>query len=157
MEIPNIFGFPIWVNLKRRIAEKHLKKYTLFRLWKKQAQTQAVSQLGVGDWINDCSGYNTCIVELVGVYRPVGKGSVLMDIEIKNERGGYCSVAHCGVEPAILRPELEKNKLELYQYWISKGEDYSNDPKYLALIGGAHITDVNGRLLESYKNVQNCL
>ena len=96
-------------------------------------------------------------VDVTCLHRFICQIGFSLDIEIKNERGGYCSVAHCGVEPAILRPELEKNKLELYQYWISKGEDYSNDPKYLALIGGAHITDVNGRLLESYKNVQNCL
>ena len=95
-----LFGFPLYYNLKRRVAKKHLKLWwgshfsemKGFYIWCK-----SLSTIGIGDLINECSGLNSRITKLEPSYSRVGNGYILVDVNIITDSTS-CSAKHCGVD-----------------------------------------------------------
>lgn len=164
--IPRIFGQPLWKGrIKRRTAKKHLRRFQE-RILHLSAQ-KSYAALGLGDFVNDCTGENGRILEISPIYGSVGqgRGAILLDIDLITENTG-CSLCHCGIEPKIPREEVERRMIAYAKgwtlgpngkYWFG-GED---DPKYMKAAerarrlieiveSGGHITDEDGRLLPEF-------
>ena len=158
--IPTVFGFPLWRNLKRRVAKKYLRRYRMeFVL--DPAYWMLRAKIGVGDFVNDCTSFNGRILKLRPKYWRVGNGQVLGNVEFSTENTG-CSWIGCGVEPKLSREEIERRVVEHHREWTltSGGETWygagseqlqavrERAQKEVAIIeGGGHITTEDGELL----------
>lgn len=165
--IPTILGFPLWKGrIKNRVAKKHLKKLLNGWMLGKYAQ-QHMAHLKVGDFVNDCSGKNSRIVEMHPIYHRIGKGygSVLLDVDLQTGNTG-CSLTHCGVEPKLPREVIEKRMLQHIKEWtLGEGGQtwYGKDSdKYLQVVdhanklvlileSGGHVTNEDGEMIPEYE------
>lgn len=152
-----ILGFPLWRGkIKRRVAKKYFNRYRL--AWMLQTKATAAYKLTIGDYVNDCSGFNGKIQSLEPAYRQVGKGSILIDVDLQTTNTG-CSLNSCGVEPALSRELIETQQAEHLREWSlgSGGKTWFGDEwearaeharKILALLeSGDHIADELGQRL----------
>jgi hypothetical protein len=160
--VPVIFNFPLWKGkIKRRVAKKYLTKWR--QTW--MMKNESLTHLGVGDFINDCSGFNGKISKLYPEYISVSKGFVLSDVDIDTGNRS-CSLCNCGVEPKLSQIEIEKRIVEYHkeytltalgEHWYGKGSD-----KYNAAVdhannvinhieSGHHITNDDGELLDEWR------
>ena len=100
---------------KRRIAKKYLHRWV--NDWMLDASDLA--QVGVGQYINDCSSFNDKIAELRPVYRRVGKGrgAVLLDVDITTQVHGSCSLRDCGIE-MVSPEEVQKRIVSHLKEWV---------------------------------------
>ena len=130
---PTILGFPIWKgHVKRRVAKKYLTKF--HSKWMLHHQND-MGSIGIGDFINDCTGFNRRIAKMIPEYAIVGNrrmrwcepkretgarsgnGFILIDVDIINDQGGCCSLASCGVKPKLSVEEIESKTLEFIREW----------------------------------------
>jgi hypothetical protein len=166
-----LFGFPIWIGrIKRRRVKKHLGG----RRWLLSEEKQSeFSRLGVGDFVNDCTGLNGRILEVRPCYFGVGRAgsSYLYDVDLVTTNTS-CSLCSCGVEPKLSREEIERRKVEFAKVWALDesgepgtakywyGEDVAayertvaNSKRMIAEIeSGGHVLDEDGMLLEAWKD-----
>lgn len=156
MTTPKLFGFPLWRQLSSRVGKKHL--FRSIRAVVKRAPEFATYQ--IGSVVNDCSGWNRKVIDLIGSYRAIPhtkNGEVLCDIELKlqglsDSDVGYCSLAYCGIEPAKSQTSIEQEKMQWYQ---GGGQEWIDDKEALqkavkALQSGLHIADENGFRLPGF-------
>lgn len=164
--IPTIFGYPLWRGkIKKRIAKKYLRRYRMERFFKPDVMKR-FTDLGIGSYVNDCSGFNGKITEMYPTYRRIGKGkgAVLLDVDFQTENTGCC-LGSCGVEPALSQEEVEKRTLAHLKAWtLSDGgktwygegtEDYlkavARANQIIKVIEeGGHITDEFGKRLPEF-------
>ena len=106
MSIPTIFGLPIYTGLKKRIANKWVNKFRLYKIYRQHFNYNPK----IGDLVCDCSSLNIKVVDAQGEYREIGKGKVLWDVTLESEHGGYCSFRNCGVEPPITYEQAEQTR-----------------------------------------------
>ena len=97
MTTPVLFGFPLYVGLKRRVAKKHINMFGDRRTWKRFL---ALDGFKIGDLVSTCDGLNSRVVRVKPWYIRVGLGKVLCDLDVDTDRN-WCSVYHCGVGPPI--------------------------------------------------------
>jgi hypothetical protein len=171
--IPKIFGFPIWRGkIKSRVAKKYLHKWRFGWPLRKDWQRE-FSNLGIGDFINDCSGNNGRILEMTPFYSRCGRGQILLGVDFQTTNTG-CSLGSCGIEPKLSREVIEERKIEFAREWFldESGEPgtakywYGTDvAKYermkalaLKLIAeiesGGHVVDEDGMLLEAWRRYE---
>jgi hypothetical protein len=117
-------GFPLYRNMKRRVAKKHLLFKDDWDVLATMANTKP------GDLIRDCSGFNVRIAKLFPMYRTVGNGQYLVDIDIENDKGGSCSFLHCGVEPAWSRADIVKYYEAMCEHWKKVGDPWQFAARY---------------------------
>jgi len=165
--IPKLFGLPIWKGkIKKRVAKKWLRHFR--NTWMIGAWAQReFSTLGVGDFVNDCTGYNGRIQEINHIYRRIGKGkgAILLDIDFQTSNTG-CSLCSCGVEPKLSREEVERHSIEFAKdYWMGEGGKTwlgGDTPEYRKSLAfaqkmifhienGFHITDEDGQILTEWR------
>jgi hypothetical protein len=166
LKTPTILGQPLWYGkVKSRVAKKHLRRSYGAWMFSPEVQKE-MSQLNVGDFINDCSGFNRRIKEIQPYYIKVSKGFVLSDIDITNDMGGSCSLRSCGVQGKLSREQIEKDTVRFLRnytlgddgkYWFG-GED-SEEYKKAAIAAqlkisiiesGGHIADEDGQRLDIF-------
>lgn len=122
--IPSLFGFPIWRDkIKGRVAKKRLRRWG-FGWFLRRSVQRDFARLGVGDFINDCSGNNGRILEITPFYRPYGRGRILVSIDFQTTNTG-CSFGSCSTEPKLSQEEIEKRKIAFARDWYL---DDSGDP-----------------------------
>lgn len=125
--IPQVLGCPLWFGrIKNRVAKKHLPG----KIWRDKKFLAMVSDLKEGDLIRDCSSFNVKITKINPLYRQVGKGWVIYDIDITNDKGGSCSFSHCGVEPAWTRKDILAYWEEALKYWREQGDPWHFVKRY---------------------------
>ena len=163
--IPTLFNFPLWDgNIKRRVAKKYLNRWCIGKRFKLFSTKFAT--LGVGDLVNDCSGFNGEIRQVNPEYFPVRGGFILRNVNIITTNTG-CSLIHCGVEPELSREDVEARHLDTIENWtLGKGGEtwYGgfDNPEFQDVFAmarrkrdvirsGSHITDDRGRLLPEFK------
>lgn len=163
---PSLFGFPIWTGkVKRRVAKKYLRRFRREHTLRSEYQ-RTFSGISVGSYVNDCSGMNGRIVSMTPCYHPVGRGAaVLVDVDFMTTNTG-CSLASCGVEPALSREVIEKSILEHHKEWtLGDGGKtwYGTDTEKYAkavehaqrvistLENGGHVVSELGELLPEFK------
>ncbi|HYX19584.1 MAG TPA: hypothetical protein VFA98_01920 [Thermoanaerobaculia bacterium] len=172
-KIPTMFGFPLWRGkIKRRVAKKHLRRVRSAWMLSRRAQS-AFAKLGVGDFINDCTGHNGRIASMVPLYVGFPGGAVLADVDFQTSNTG-CSLQSCGVESKLPRAEVERRMLEFARGWTldESGEPgtakhwYGEDVeaygraadrarRMIAEIdSGGHVVDEDGQLLEAWKETR---
>jgi hypothetical protein len=162
--IPIILGFPLWRGkIKNRVAKKILTRWR--QGWMLHSK---MSNLGIGDFVNTCTGYNSRIGKLTPEYFTINSngGQILGDITIESDKCGHCSLSNCGVEPKLSQEEIEKRKVEflreytlgeLGEIWFGKGSQKHLDAiaranHIISLIeSGEHITDQDGVVLPEFQ------
>jgi hypothetical protein len=93
------FGFPAYINCKRRIAKKYIGK----NKWKRFEEFH--NYIGL---VNDCSDLNMNPVKIEPEYFSTGrKGYVLWDLSISDNTNS-CSFIHCGIEMPKSYEECKK-------------------------------------------------
>ena len=111
MKIPKLFGLPLYVNMKHRVANKYVRRFWGHSLknscW--DSLDQHLGHLKVGDLFFGCGGYNQRIVSIEPNYFGVGNGRFLVDANITNTIGGCCSLKHC-------RPEAPKTQTQVEEF-----------------------------------------
>lgn len=161
--IPTIFGCPLWEGkISRKMAKKYFSrwKYSMMDTYRWQSKVivngKPFNETGVGDLINSCSGFNETIAKIIPDYRNFGRGYVLIGIDVVNDRGGYCSIKHCGVEPPWSREMIEKYHVSFLKKYIlnqeepfpiskTRSEEIDKALRQIALIeAGEHICDEQG-------------
>jgi hypothetical protein len=115
---PKVFGFPVWVGLKKRIGKKLLRKDRDFR----RRLLKEMAGLAVGDLVQDCSGLNRRIACVTPVYQSVGRGKVLIDLDFEMTDGSSCSFYHCGVGLPLSYEEAERYRAELVASEQTRGD-----------------------------------
>jgi hypothetical protein len=126
---PSILGCPLWFGrIKSRTAKKHLC-HDIFRDSKFLA---SMAEYQEGDLICDCSAFNVRIARIEPRYRRLAgeHGQILVDIDITNDRGGGCSFAHCGVEPARSREDILQHWEESVAYYKENGDRWNFAKRY---------------------------
>lgn len=164
--IPTVFGCPLWYGkISRKVAKRYLAsfKYSMMDTYRWQKKIivngKPFNETVIGDLVNDCSGFNVEVKDIRPEYRNVGKGYVLIGIDLTNHNGGSCSIKHCGVEPPKSREAIEKEHVKfLKEYDLGEGgrKWYEGQPdkyaesidkalKQITLIeAGEHICDERG-------------
>lgn len=105
-----ILGCPVIIGkLKRRVAKKRWRH--IFNV------PEDLAALDVGDWINDCSGFNRRIAKIEPDYYRTGGGWLLIDIQIVADDGACCSIMNCGVTPKVPRDQIEAEHLDFLKSW----------------------------------------
>ena len=131
MTTPLMFGFPLWKGrIKRRVAKKYIRFFG--NAWFMRSAVQAkFARLGLGDFVNDCSGMNGRLLEIHPVYRRVasGRGSVLLNVDLQTTNTG-CSLCGCGIEPKLSRDEVERRKVEFAKSWALDDSGLPGTAKY---------------------------
>jgi hypothetical protein len=159
---PTICGYPIWTGkIKRRVAKKYLGKTILLL-----SKNVEMANIDIGNFVNDCTGFNGRVTDMIATYRGIGKGrgQILLDIDI-NTTNTSCSLCHCGVESKVSRDEVEARSIDFMKNW-TLGEPgkkwYAGDEeKYQKVIArankmislveaGGHFTNEDGELLEEF-------
>ena len=111
MKIPKLFGLPLYVNMKRRVVNKYVKRFWGYSLknscW--DSLDQHLGHLKVGDLFFGCGGYNQRIASIKSNYFGVGNGRVLVDAALVNDVGGSCSLKYC-------RPEVPKTQTQVEEF-----------------------------------------
>ena len=126
--IPKVLGCPLWFGkIKRRVAKKYLGKGSVWRDTKFLAK---MADMKEGDLFRDCSAFNVRLAEIEPFYRKVGKGWVLMDIDLTNDKGGSCSFYHCGVEPAWSREDTLAYWVESVKHWLAQDDPWHMAKRY---------------------------
>ena len=166
--VPCLFGFPLWRGkIKRRVAKKHLPKWFLRRDVQKK-----FGALGLGDFINDCSGNNGRILEMTPCYARLARcrGQVLCDVDFVTTNTG-CSLRSCGIEPKLAREEVERRKVTFAREWTldesgqpgtakywygADVEKYERAASYARKLiaeieAGGHVVDEDGMLLDAWR------
>jgi hypothetical protein len=108
MSAPKVFGFPLWTGLKKRIAKKHLRRERDFR----RRLLEDMAGLKIGGLYQNCSGLNHRVKQVTPVYRRVGKGRVLVDLDFEATDGSCCSFFHRGVMLPLSYEEAERYHAE---------------------------------------------
>lgn len=156
-----LFGCPLWLGkIKKRVAKKYINRWSIGYIAKHNLAK--FSKLGVGDLINNCSGFNVLITKINPEYVHVGNGKVLIDITFDTDSGS-CSLTHCGIKSELSREEVEKQHVEFLKSWFDSGHaarwygseespDYqlrlaAKNRKMDILQNGGHITDERGKRL----------
>lgn len=85
-------------KLNKRKAKKFINNLYSVHKIKRFSRWLKFANYKVGDLVNDCSGLNSKITEIKGVYKRVAKGYVLMDVDLVTTNVS-CSLRHCGIEP----------------------------------------------------------
>ena len=159
---PTILGFPLWKGkIKRRVAKKWMTRFR--QTWMLKATH--LSRLSVGDFVNDCSGFNAVILEMQPDYIGVRGGQILFDVSLQTENAG-CSLCSCGIEAKLSQEVVEQRTADHHRQWtlgesgklyFSEGSpDYVKAVEHANLIistieSGQHITNQDGQLLDKYK------
>jgi hypothetical protein len=89
-----------------------------------------MADIGTGDLIHDCSAFNARVAKVEPFYRRVGRGFVLADIDITNDKGGSCSFTHCGVEPGWTRENILRYWAENLKFWQASGDTWNFAKRY---------------------------
>ncbi len=113
--VPEIFGHPFWCGkIKRRVAKKILnrKRYNLMRYFFKNRS----KFINPNMLVNDCTGYNGAVLETDPVYRRLGKGWILVDVDMTTANTS-CSLTHCGIKPELTQSEIEARKKSFIKNW----------------------------------------
>lgn len=116
---PRVFGHPLWVGVKRRVAKKHINRHgrnMLQRLLKLAETSSSGNNL-----VYACTGLNCKVTRVEPSYRRVGNGRVLWDLDFETDKGG-CSLYHCGVDAPISYEEALAHRDRVVQRWT--GNDY---------------------------------
>lgn len=119
------------------------------RLSKRQQENlKWALSLKPGDIINDCSGFNSIIKEVIPDVRQTKRGWFIYNVDfIVEPFGGSCSLVHCGIEPALTPEQIENRIREFYDWcephggWGIKTE---KDPTWTRLQQGLPICDERG-------------
>lgn len=110
------FDWPVVSGMTKRIAKKNISRY--FRRRAKAAgfrsatkylawRLKGIERLDTGDLVQDCTGLNGRIKETYPTYIEVGKGLILIDVDLTMEDGRGCSMYHCGVTTPKTYEEAE--------------------------------------------------
>jgi len=112
-----LFGFPLYIGMKRRVAKKYFNRYWMSRSDKQQysAYLKQFEHTKIGDSVNTCSGLNGKITGMTPEYILVGGGQLLLDIVLCTTVGN-CSFTHCGIEPPKTKAEMEAAIKEYLQH-----------------------------------------
>lgn len=155
-----LFGHPVFINMKRRVAKKYLRK-TRRNFLDPEMQKQ-FANLSVGDFVNDCTGYNGLIKEIEPYYRRIGNGYLMRDVDIVTSNSA-CSFIHCGIEVKWTREKIEANRAEFLRTWpTSRSAEVWYGKKQLEAINranellamlesGEHIVDEDGLVYPEYR------
>ncbi len=120
-------GYPLWFGrVKRRVAKKYLQR----PIWRDKRFLHAMADVAPGDLIHDCSSFNVRSTHFKPRYRRVGRGYVLVDIDITNTLGGGCSFVHCGVEPAWPRSHIIRYWETRLPLWRANGDEWDFAKRY---------------------------
>lgn len=165
MSAPLLFGFPVWWgSIKGRVAKKYLNRWSI-RFFLRRGVAERFARLGLGDFINECSGFNGKILKMRPSYVHVGRaGQVLFDIDFQTTNTG-CSLISCGIEPKLPREAIETRHAghlrewtlaEPGQVWFGEsdeGRKASERARQMlaALESGGHICDEDGQLLSEFQ------
>jgi len=141
----------LWYNTTKRIAKK--------KMGKNWAKLNSGKDLGPGDLITTCKGYNERIEEITPVWNNYGlaKGEYVSDFDIITESGGSCSLIHCCIVPA--RPVEEILNYWLY-FTLNQGREWLKEVKKNgwscwdripeALLEGKEVFDKDGQPLYEF-------
>jgi hypothetical protein len=136
-QISVVMGCPLWLGkVKARVAKKHL-----IGVFRNRAYLTEMSQIKPGDLISDCSSFNVRVASVEPRYytpsaRWVGgtlrtlRFRVLVDIDITNDKGGICSLAHCGVELPRSREDIIRDWEERIPWYIANGDTWDFAKRY---------------------------
>jgi hypothetical protein len=124
-----------------------------------------------GDIVNHCTGFNVKIIDAVAVIKSTSRGWYVTGFEFKvSPFGGFCSLMHCGVGPAIPRDKVESDWLKHTEFRINSGamrkwfgkdqESFDKEMSLLqkridALKSSNHITNELGMIIKEYSNYQD--
>lgn len=126
--IPKAFGIFLWKGVKKRIAKKTINRWYKYRFLKE------FKNYGIGSLIQDCSGLNVIIKEIDPKIILFKNGYVVYDIDFINERGGSCSLIHCGVDHPISKEEAEKYRNFILNNETSKGWGFDKNYSFENMI-----------------------
>lgn len=109
--IYSLFGFPMSIGLKSRIAKKYFNRIWMSRCEKENKREfhkhlEYFTSIKVGDSVNTCTGLNGKIIQLYPLYFSVPGGELLADVDMMTSVGG-CSFCHCGIAPPLTKAEME--------------------------------------------------
>ena len=88
-------GFPLFINMKKRLAAKYKKETSMLRCLPVEFQT-----LGVGTIVYDCFNKPRVVEDLIPIYFPLGlweqsrRAKYLDDITVVF-KDGVCSLKYC--------------------------------------------------------------
>ena len=106
------------------------------------------------------------MTEIKPVYRNIGRGFILIDLDITTTNTG-CSFRSCGCEPKRSQNEIETKSIGFLREWVlgkSGSSWYGDDTdayqrsidranRMLAAVeSGGHFTNEDGQLLEEFKS-----
>lgn len=118
--IPYVMDCQLWYGrVKNRVAKKYLRD-----CFRNKKLVAAMADIKEGDLVRNCSGFNMRVGKISPCYVKVGKGSVLLDIDLESDTGAGCSFAHCGIEPAWTREATVRWWEESCKYWLSVGDPW---------------------------------
>lgn len=124
--MPKPFGFPAWINCKRRIAKKWLnrrgrnllKRYEYFHNVKHDILISA------------CSGLNEHISNVIPIYRSIGKkAKILVDLDFEGPTMS-CSFYNCGVGPAKTYEECQAYIKGIVDYYSTHNDEWGFAERY---------------------------
>jgi len=116
---PRPFGFPAWINCKRRVAKKRLNRYGRNLLKRYEHFHDAPYR---DTLISSCSGLNEVITRVFPIYRSIGKKArVLVDIIFEGPTNS-CSFYNCGVGPAKTYEECQTYIKFIIKQWAGHDE-----------------------------------
>jgi len=128
--IPRPFGFPLWINCKRRIAKKWINKRGRNLLKRLEHFHNAPTET----LICTCSGLNEKPEKVIPIYRQIGKKSfVLFDLDFENQSMS-CSFYHCGVGPAKSYDECLEYIEKVIEYYSKTNDSYGFAERYKNII-----------------------
>lgn len=119
-----LFGCPLYINLKYRVAKKYLNRWMSRHFMDNNSRymwrwIRSMSGVKVGDLVRTCSGFNGRIVEINPEYRNVRGGKILMDVNLWTSTGS-CSALNCGVSLSITHEQALENLQRLLNHPSAK-------------------------------------
>jgi hypothetical protein len=170
-KFPLVKGKIKWRKAKKYLNRWHMR-YMLSPVFQKQ-----FSSLAVGDWINDCTGLNGKLTELIPRYTTIygangvcfGNASILTDVDMCSEGGRWCSLSNCVSDLKLPRETVEERIIGYCKGYVLGGggaewygvdtEEYAKQceraNKIITTVeSGGHVVDEDGaKYLPGYERI----
>lgn len=150
--VPKFCGFPLWKNLRQRIAKKHLPRWNQFNNGDGQ-------KLEIGGLFQACDAFNHRLASAKPEYYRVGHGWVLGNVDLVSTDGTYHNWNGCCTFAWSVE-RIHKYNLEFLLDWTANSNWYGSadasemirDKNLLAYLqAGNLITDEFGCKLPDLK------
>ena len=124
-----LFGCRLWHHIPAKTARKYMGNKSMLAFHKnatKQMHGQkSFAEMSVGDFVNDCDGYNTQISKIEPKYKSVEGGFILTNIIIYTLNNKEFPINHCTwALPTPKNDDEQKINCEIKKKMISK--NYEN-------------------------------